>query len=43
MRRSVGRGLSSLIAISDDAFGRGMERFQEWVDDSRPISRSTSR
>lgn len=25
------RGLSSLIAISDEAFGRGMERFWEWV------------
>lgn len=31
--RKVGqRGLSSLIAISDTAFGLGMERFREWVD-----------
>lgn len=28
-----GRGLSSLIAMSDDAFGRGLVRFQAWVDD----------
>ncbi len=27
-----GRGLSSLIAISDTAFERGMARFQEWID-----------
>ena len=30
------RGLSSLIAISDDAFRRGMERFQNWVDVQPP-------
>lgn len=30
------RGLSSLIAISDEAFGRGMERFQEWVSTQPP-------
>ncbi len=30
------RGLSSLIAISDEAFGRGMERFREWVDKQPP-------
>ncbi len=35
--RKVGkRGLSSLIAISDDAFERGMERFREWVDRQPP-------
>ena len=27
-----GRGLSSLIAIDDAAFARGMARFREWVD-----------
>ena len=27
-----GRGLSSLIALSDEAFGRGMARFREWID-----------
>ncbi len=27
-----GRGLSSLIALSDDAFERGMARFREWAD-----------
>ena len=30
------RGLSSLIAISDEAFGRGMERFRTWVDMQLP-------
>lgn len=35
--RKVGqRGLSSLIAISDAAFERGMERFREWVDRQPP-------
>ena len=35
-----GRGLSSLIAISDDAFGRGLVRFRDWVDhqpDDQPV------
>ena len=27
-----GRGLSSLIALSDEAFGCGMARFREWID-----------
>ena len=30
------RGLSSLIAISDAAFGRGMERFRVWTDKQPP-------
>ncbi len=30
------RGLSSLIAISDDAFARGMERFRQWGDEQPP-------
>ena len=35
--RKVGqRGLSSLLAISDDAFERGMERFREWVEEQPP-------
>lgn len=35
--RKVGqRGLSSLIAISDAAFERGMERFRVWVDQQPP-------
>jgi len=29
------RGLSSLIALSDDAFGEGLQRLQKWAD-SRP-------
>ena len=31
-----GRGLSSLIAISDEAFARGMERFRVWADAQPP-------
>lgn len=35
--RKVGqRGLSSLIAISDAAFERGMGRFREWVEEQPP-------
>jgi len=35
--RKVGqRGLSSLIAVSDAAFERGMERFREWVEKQPP-------
>ncbi len=30
------RGLSSLIAISDEAFARGMERFKVWADEQPP-------
>ena len=30
------RGLSSLIAISDEAFEQGMERFREWVNKQPP-------
>ena len=30
------RGLSSLIAISDEAFARGMERFKGWADAQPP-------
>ena len=30
------RGLSSLIAISDAAFGQGMEQFKMWVDKQPP-------
>lgn len=30
------RGLSSLIAISDEAFARGMERFRTWADAQPP-------
>jgi len=30
------RGLSSLIALSDAAFGQGMERFRMWVDTQPP-------
>lgn len=30
------RGLSSLIAISDDAFARGMGRFRQWADAQPP-------
>ena len=28
-----GRGLSSLIAIHDDAFNKGVERLRDWVKD----------
>ena len=31
-----GRGLSSLIAISAEAFARGMERFRVWADAQPP-------
>ncbi len=31
-----GRGLSSLIAIDDVAFERGMARFREWIDEQPP-------